>query len=91
MKPADKKVKIQDANFRENLKAYLEDIIKEDLDDFKDKHVFENFNSIEYIFCSNINFYFNRLCRKCMSISCLRDAKETTIFSTDSLCFSIMA
>ncbi|CAF3690400.1 unnamed protein product [Rotaria sp. Silwood1] len=42
--PADMKEKIQDANFREKLKAYLEDIIKEDLDDFKDKHVFENFN-----------------------------------------------
>ena len=49
MKPADMKAKIQDVNFREKLKAYLEDIIKEDLDDFKDKHVFENLNGIEYI------------------------------------------
>lgn len=49
MKPADMKVKIQDADFRDKLKAYLEDIIKEDLDDFKDKHVFENFDGIEYI------------------------------------------
>ncbi len=49
MKPADMKAKIQDADFREKLKAYLEDIIKEDLDDFKDKHVFENFNGIKYI------------------------------------------
>jgi hypothetical protein len=49
MKPADMKEKIQNADFREKLKAYLEDIIKEDLDNFKDKHVFENSNGIEYI------------------------------------------
>jgi hypothetical protein len=48
MKPADMKEKIQNADFREKLKAYLEDIIKEDLDDFKDNHVFENFNGIEF-------------------------------------------
>ncbi|CAF1539874.1 unnamed protein product, partial [Rotaria sp. Silwood1] len=42
MKPADMKEKIQNADFREKLIAYLEDIIKEDLDEFKDKHVFEN-------------------------------------------------
>ncbi|CAF3984286.1 unnamed protein product [Rotaria sordida] len=44
MKPADMKQKIQNADFREKLKAYLEDIIKEDLDEFKDKQVFENLN-----------------------------------------------
>ncbi|CAF4923374.1 unnamed protein product, partial [Rotaria sp. Silwood2] len=44
MKPADMKEKIQDVNFREKLKAYLEDIIKEDLDDFKEKHAFEYSN-----------------------------------------------
>ncbi|CAF1420576.1 unnamed protein product [Rotaria sordida] len=44
LKPADMKEKIQNADFREKLKAYLEDIIKEDLDDFKDKQVFENLN-----------------------------------------------
>ncbi|CAF3589559.1 unnamed protein product [Rotaria socialis] len=44
MKPSDMKEKIQNANFREKLKAYLEDIIKEDLDEFKDKHVFESFD-----------------------------------------------
>jgi hypothetical protein len=58
MTPANMKAKIEDADFREKLKAYLEDIIKEDLDDFKDKHVFENSNGIEYIFCPNIDFYF---------------------------------
>ncbi|CAF2866381.1 unnamed protein product [Rotaria sp. Silwood2] len=42
MKPADMKQKIQNADFREKLIAYLEDIIKEDLDEFKNKHVFEN-------------------------------------------------
>ncbi|CAF1397768.1 unnamed protein product [Rotaria sp. Silwood1] len=42
MKPADMKEKIQNADFREKLKAYLEDIIKENLDEFKDKCVFEN-------------------------------------------------
>ncbi|CAF3216892.1 unnamed protein product [Rotaria sp. Silwood2] len=42
MKPADMKEKIQDATFRNKLKAYLEDIIKEDLDDFKDKQVIES-------------------------------------------------
>ena len=46
MKPTDLQENIQDVNFREKLKAYLEDIIKEDLDDFKEKHVFENLNSI---------------------------------------------
>ncbi|CAF4232257.1 unnamed protein product, partial [Rotaria sp. Silwood2] len=44
MKPADMKEKIQDVNFCEKLKAYLEDIIKEDLDDFKDKHAIEDSN-----------------------------------------------
>ncbi|CAF1375645.1 unnamed protein product [Rotaria sordida] len=44
MKPADMKQKIQNADFREKLKAYLENIIKEDLDEFKDKQVFENLN-----------------------------------------------
>ncbi|CAF3822952.1 unnamed protein product [Rotaria sp. Silwood1] len=50
MKPADMKQKIQNADFREKLKAYLEDIIKEDLDDFKENHVFE---------CSNVPRSFN--------------------------------
>ncbi|CAF4796120.1 unnamed protein product, partial [Rotaria sp. Silwood2] len=39
--------KIQDATFRNKLKAYLEDIIKEDLDDFKDKQVIESSNGPE--------------------------------------------
>ena len=47
MKAADMKEKIKDANFRDKLKAYLEDIIKEDLNDFKDKHIFEDSNGIE--------------------------------------------
>ena len=42
MKPANLKEKIQNADFREKLKAHLEDIIKEDLDDFKDESVPEN-------------------------------------------------
>ena len=46
MKPTDLQENIQHVNFREKLKAYLEDIIKEDLDDFKEKHVFENLNSM---------------------------------------------
>ena len=46
LKPADMKEKIQNADFREKLKAYLEDIIKEDLDEFKDKHVFENIGGL---------------------------------------------
>jgi hypothetical protein len=49
MKPTDMKEKIQNADFREKLKAYLEDIIKEDLDQFKDTHVLENFDGIENI------------------------------------------
>ncbi|CAF5191788.1 unnamed protein product, partial [Rotaria sp. Silwood1] len=44
MKPADMKEKIQYATFRNKLKAYLEDIIKEDLDDFKDKQMIESSN-----------------------------------------------
>ncbi|CAF1498697.1 unnamed protein product [Adineta steineri] len=49
LKPADMKNKIQDASFRENLIAYLEDIIKEDLDEFKDKRVFENLDALRTI------------------------------------------
>ncbi|CAF3029262.1 unnamed protein product [Rotaria sp. Silwood2] len=41
-KPSDLKEKIQNADFREKLKAYLEDIIKEDLDEFKGKRTVEN-------------------------------------------------
>jgi hypothetical protein len=48
MKPNDMKEKIQNVEFREKLKAYLEDIIKEDLDDFKNKHVFENSNGMKH-------------------------------------------
>lgn len=47
MKPADLKEKIQDADFRENLKAYLEDIIKEDLDEFKENHLSVSSNGIK--------------------------------------------
>ncbi|CAF1691507.1 unnamed protein product, partial [Adineta ricciae] len=36
IKPTDMKEKVQDPNFRERLIAYLENIIKQDLDDFKD-------------------------------------------------------
>lgn len=39
LKPADMKEKIQNSDFRTKLQAYLEDIIKEDLDDFKDARV----------------------------------------------------
>jgi len=54
MKPTDLQENIQDVNFREKLKAYLEDMIKEDLDDFKEKHVFKNLHSIN-LFCPNIS------------------------------------
>jgi len=47
MKPAGMKEKIQDAGFRDKFKAYLEDIIKEDLYGFKDKHSIEYSNSKE--------------------------------------------
>ncbi|CAF4180757.1 unnamed protein product, partial [Rotaria sordida] len=50
MKPADMKEKIQGATFRNKLKAYLEDIIKEDLDDFKDKQVIESSNGMKYVY-----------------------------------------
>ena len=33
MKPPDMKEKIEDANFRDKLKPYLDDMIKENLDD----------------------------------------------------------
>ncbi|CAF4063150.1 unnamed protein product [Rotaria sp. Silwood2] len=46
-KPSDLKEKIQNVDFREKLKAYLEDIIKEDLDEFKGKRTFENPDSIK--------------------------------------------
>ncbi|CAF1442322.1 unnamed protein product [Adineta steineri] len=49
LKPADMKNKLQDPSFRENLIAYLEDIIKEDLDEFKDKCVFENLDALRTI------------------------------------------
>ena len=57
MKPADMKEKIRDANFRDKLKAYLEDIIKEDLDDFKDKHILEHSNSIEYFISVQVSAF----------------------------------
>ena len=60
MKPTDLQENIQDVNFREKLKAYLEDIIKEDLDNFKEKHVFEDLNSINLV-SSNIYFSFHVL------------------------------
>lgn len=50
MTPTDMKEKIQHADFRDKLKAYLEDIIKEDLEEFKDKHVHENFNGMKHFF-----------------------------------------
>ncbi|CAF1362719.1 unnamed protein product [Rotaria sp. Silwood1] len=50
MKLADMEERIQDANFRDKLKAYLEDIIKEDLDDFKDKHAFEDSNGTDVLY-----------------------------------------
>lgn len=45
MKPADLKQKIQDPVFRQKLLAYLEDIIKEDLDEFKEPSPSTNLNS----------------------------------------------
>ena len=45
MKPSDFEENIQDVNFRERLRAYFEDTIQEDLDDFQEKHAFENLNS----------------------------------------------
>jgi hypothetical protein len=45
-KPSDLKEKIQNVDFREKLKEYLEDIIKEDLDKFKGKRTFANPDSI---------------------------------------------
>ncbi|CAF0915907.1 unnamed protein product [Adineta ricciae] len=46
LKPADMKEKIQGATFRDKLIAYLEDIIKEDLGEFKDIQVIESPNGI---------------------------------------------
>ena len=45
MKPADLKQKIQDPVFRQKLLAYLEDIVKEDLDEFKEPSPSTNLNS----------------------------------------------
>lgn len=56
MRPADLKENIQDNHFREKLKAYLEDIIKEDLDDFKEKQSFQGLNSTNI---SHSKFYFS--------------------------------
>ena len=56
MKPSDMKDKVHDSDFREKLKAYLEDIIKEDLDQFKDKFVPGNSNGKENISLLNISF-----------------------------------
>ncbi|CAF1417434.1 unnamed protein product [Adineta ricciae] len=44
-KPTDLKKKVQDSNFRERLLAYLEDIIKEDLDDFTDTETHTGFST----------------------------------------------
>jgi hypothetical protein len=51
MKPADMKEKIQDVTFRTKLIAYLEDIIKEDIDDFKEKEVIESSDGMKDIDC----------------------------------------
>ena len=56
MKPSDMKDKVHDSDFREKLKAYLEDIIKEDLDQFKDKVVHESSDGKENIFHINMIF-----------------------------------
>jgi hypothetical protein len=58
MKPADLKEKVQDVNFREKLKAYLEDIIKEDLDDFKNNHAHDNSKSKKTSFKQTIDYPF---------------------------------
>lgn len=47
LKPSDLKEKIQNPEFRERLKVYLEDIIKEDLDKFKSRHTYENPDSMK--------------------------------------------
>jgi hypothetical protein len=44
MSPADLKQKIQDLDFRRKLLAYLEDIVKEDLDEFKETQSSNNMN-----------------------------------------------
>lgn len=53
LKPANMKEKIQNRDFCEKLIAYLEDIIKEDLDEFKEPVVTNNSNSM----CKYIRFY----------------------------------
>ena len=58
MRPADLKDNIQDDNFREKLKAYLEDIIKEDLDDFKEKQLFEVL--LLFVCCSTTTIRYSR-------------------------------
>jgi len=62
MKPTDMKEKIQDVTFRNKLIAYLEDIIKEDLDDFKEKQVIESSDGMKciYFIQSFIFFIYNR-------------------------------
>ncbi|CAF4052892.1 unnamed protein product [Adineta steineri] len=77
LKPADMKNKIQDPSFRENLIAYLEDIIKEDLDEFKDKCVFENLDGIRDFFNFNIAFFFY--------IAALRSVNTPTRLSSDNI------
>lgn len=61
MKPADMKEKIQNADFREKLQAYLEDIIKEDLNEFKDKVVQEHSNSIKSFILLLVTFLYSVL------------------------------
>ena len=56
MKPSDMKDKVHDSDFREKLKAYLEDIIEEDLDQFEDKLVLECSDGNENIFHINMIF-----------------------------------
>ena len=45
MKPTDLKQKIQDPAFQQKLLAYLEDIVKEDLDEFREHQYAANLNS----------------------------------------------
>ena len=79
LKPADLKEKIQDADFREKLKTYLEDIIKEDLDDFKDTHAFDYSDGINELLLFSMTLFT-------LSPRCHNRAYVTSIIKRQHLC-----
>ena len=69
LKPSDLKERIQNTEFRERLKAYLEDIIKEDLDKFESQRTYENPDSMKSLNLFSCNVFFVLVLGVCVTPS----------------------